>query len=116
LRGAFDGCQAHFDVVGSRGPGRYADSHRRAIVPFRAPAPADTVALNLVDDRTCGLVCAERDEHLIDHDVIQDVKAPRAKSVGETPRVRARALDEIGEPAAAQRPEHRPQFDPSCPS
>ncbi len=62
--------------VGRR-PRRDADPHRDVALPRRAAAPARAVPLDGRDDVTRAVGVAERDDHLVQHYVIQDAMACR---------------------------------------
>ena len=62
--------------------------------------------------RRVRLGVAERHEHLVQHDVVQDLVAGVAQPVGEALRVAAVALDQLGQPA---RPSERSAAQTSTP-
>ena len=54
---------------------------------------------------------AERDEHLVEHDVVEDLVARRGEALGEARGMPAVALDEVVEARAAERAQRRPDLD-----
>ena len=93
------------DVVVGRLPVRDRDADRGAPVPRRAahprlaarPAPRASGVVGLVVGR-------EAEEHLVQLDVVQHLRAELLEAGGESPRVRAAALDHLGD---AVRPSER---------
>ena len=57
--------------------------------------------------RVVTLVGLEADEHLVQLDIVQNLGAELAKPVGESPRVAAGPLDQLGDPAAAELADRR---------
>ena len=54
---------------------------------------------------------AERDEHLVEHDVVEDLVARGGEALGEARGLPAVALDQLGQPRAAERAQRRPDLD-----
>src|SRR5215471_919215 len=72
-------------------------------LPLGAAEPAGAVLLHAADHVARRLAVTETDEYLVENDVIQDRHAARRpKQLGEEARVRAAALDELGDTAATE--------------
>src|SRR5438309_429801 len=95
-------CDATIDVLIVSCPTGNTDPHRRAALPFRASAPARTVILNSANHASRGVVIAERDEHLVQHHVVEHRESGAAESFGETSGLPAVALDHFGEAVTAE--------------
>ena len=67
--------------------------------------------LDALDHALRPLRIAEGNEHLIEHDVVEDLAASRGKQFGEAPRLRAIPLDQLGETHAPERAQRRPHLD-----
>ena len=85
------------------------NAHRREALPRRAAGPAGPVRLYARDDRARRrIVVAEAHQHLVQHDVVEDPHARgTAEALREVPRMRAAAIDEVGDAFAAQRSQGR---------
>ena len=75
------------DVGGRRRPAGHADPHRRAAAPDGAAGPARAVGLHARDR-----VRLARDQHLVEHDVVEDLGA----AVAQQPRRSARRARSCG--------------------
>src|SRR5690606_20326711 len=100
-----------FDVVVRRRPAAHADAHGGAPVPYGASAPAGALLLQRGDHAPRALGVAERDEHLLEHDVVQDLEPGGGASLRETARLAAVALDQPGAARAPERAQRRPDFN-----
>ena len=98
-------------VVLGRRPGADADPHRLAALPAGPAAPAVTRFLQRGDHLLRALVIAERDDDLVQDDVVQDLDAGQGQLVREPARLVAVAVDQLGEPASAELPQGRPDID-----
>ena len=67
--------------------------------------------LDLLDHAARALGRAERDEHLVQHDVVQDLVPVVAQAGGEAAGMRAGALEQIAQARPAQRQQRRPHLD-----
>src|SRR5215813_11634477 len=103
--------QTAFDIVFGRRPRRDADTHRRAPLPHRPATPAGSVGLNRLDYAPGRLIIAERDQRLVERDVVQYFVSGGAQSFGEARRMAAASLNQIGHPRSSQRAKRRPDFD-----
>src|SRR5215831_19278209 len=76
--------------IGLRGrPRGDADAHGGAGLPDGAAAPARAVLLNACDYALCLLGCAERDEHLVELHIVQNLEARGGEAICETLRAAA---------------------------
>jgi len=103
-------------VGGRRLPAADRDPHDGPAVPAAAARPARPTALDAVDDRVRDLLVAvgEAHEHLVEHDVVEDLDGvvlvqPRGDPLREV----AAAVDEVAEAGAAQRTQRRVERDPA---
>ena len=95
-RNANDRVQTAFHIIFCRRPGRDADAHRRASLPHRSPTPAGSVGLNRFDDAPGRRIIAERDQYLVEYDVVRVFRirrraalrrsAPRGGSISRSNR------------------------------
>src|SRR6185312_157181 len=99
--GADDGVDAALDIVIRGRPRGYTDAHRGPAVPDGAAAPARAVRLDRGDHPRGALGVAEADQHLIKHDVGENLEAGLLERGGEPPRVPAGSVDELGDAALA---------------
>src|SRR5439155_22244077 len=90
-------------------PGADTDAHRRVALPHRIATPAGAVVLKLGHDTLRGLRVAERDEHLVEHHVVENLEARVLQSFSEAARLATVALHELGEPRAPERSERGPE-------
>src|SRR5215467_3882396 len=74
-------------IVFGRRPRRDADAHRRAPMPHRSATPAGSVGLNRLDYAPGRLIIAERDQRLVEYDVVQYFVSGGAQPFGEARRV-----------------------------
>src|SRR5262245_17164362 len=109
LRGLTNRSEAQLDVFLRGRPRRHTDSHRHTTLPFCAAAPADAILLETRDHGSRRLRSAERDEYLIDDDVVQHGKAGSAQTVRESARVIAGPFDDVRQAFAAQGTECGPE-------
>ena len=58
---------------------------------------------------------SERDQHLIDHHIVEDGVTRRAQPCREACRMAAGALDQVGQSLPPQRAQRRPYLDTPCP-
>src|SRR6185312_6294156 len=99
--GADDGVDAALDIVIRGRPRRHADAHRGPAVPDGAAAPARAVRLDRGDHPRGALGVAEADQHLVEHDVGENLEAGLLERGGEPPCVPAGSVDELGDAALA---------------
>src|SRR5262245_58719595 len=90
---ANDRIQTALDILFGRRPGRDADAHRRASLPHRSATPACPVGLNRLNHMACRLTIAERDQYLVERDIVQYFVSGAAQSFGESRRMSAASLD-----------------------
>lgn len=90
------------DIVLARRPARHTDAHRRVPLPLRRPAPAITLTLNRIDDAPIRLIVTERDDDLIQHDLVQDRVAGLRQSGLESACVATTAIDHLFETIATE--------------
>ena len=87
---------------------------RMAVWPCQTVPPHQQVpsAWIAAITRLRGVGIAERHQHLVQHHVVQHLgsRPPRSPSAKRV-RVPAAALDQVGQPAAAQRAQRRPDLD-----
>ena len=83
---------AELDVGIGRGPRRNADAHRRAPLPDRDPAPAGAFGLQRRDDALRASGIAERHEHLVQRNLVEDFESAGRERRGASPR-RSRPAD-----------------------
>src|SRR5262249_12798992 len=104
--------QAPLDIIVGRCPRGHADPHRRVALPVSAATPASALRLHLLDYATRALRAAEADQHLIQHDLVQDPIPSACELLGEALCVAARSLDELRHTRATQVAQGRPYLDP----
>ena len=75
-------------IAGRRRPGGHADSHGGASLPYRDAGPACTVLLDTPDDRLRFRGTAKGHQHLVEHDLVEDLR-----SGGGRPSARHRRVD-----------------------
>src|SRR5215211_2327497 len=101
------------DVGLGRRPVGDGDPHQPPAVPGRAAHPAGALALDALDYPVGALVVAEPHQDLVEHDVVRDRDTTdSAQLLGEAPRERAAALDQVGEPIAAELAQRGPRHEP----
>src|SRR5262252_5033382 len=105
------GVGADLDIERRRGPGRDADSHRVTAMPHRSAAPAGAIALDGVDHGLRSFIAPERDKHLIDHDVVENLESSRSEALGKASGVLAGPFDETADTRAAERLEGGPHLE-----
>ena len=110
-RDADDGIDAPFDVGVGRGPRNHADPRRRSTLPHRGAAPARSISLDSGDDARRSLGVAKRNQHLVEHHLIQYLTSGRREPLGKSARLAAIALDQLRESGSAERPQRRPDLD-----
>jgi len=87
--------QAAMDILLGGCPGTHADSHRCAAMPHRSAAPASAILLDGGDHSFSLIVTAERDKHLIKDNLVENLAAGRAQTLGELRCIAASTLDKI---------------------
>ena len=97
------------DVRLGGGPVRHRHASGGAAVPDRPAEPCLAPALDLLDHRARGrVVVVEAQEHLVEDHVVEHLRAvERLHRLAQAPRVVAAALDQLGEPLAAERAQRR---------
>ena len=95
-----------------RRPRSSASSRRRsgsrAAVPGRAAQPGGAALLDAAHTSSVARPSSKPNEHLVQDDVVEDLDARQPRELlGEAARVRAAALDELGDAAAAERAQRR---------
>ena len=103
--------ESDLNVVLGRCPGADADPHRLAALPAGSAAPAVARFLERCDHSPCALVVAERDNDLVQDDIVQDFDASQRELVREPAGLIAVTVDQFGEPASAELPQRRPDID-----
>ena len=103
--------------VGFRGgPVRHGDAHEAAPSPGRATHPAGPLLLDGGDDPVGAVVVAEAHEDLVEHDVVDHLRAARCQRPRETSGQLTRALDQLGNAVAAELTETCPGREPAGPA
>ena len=98
------------DVRLGRPPARRPRADRSASVPHRRAHPRLALACTAASDGPRLLVVREAKEHLVEHDVVQHLAARQpGDPFREAACVGARALDEVGDPGAAELPGSQPR-------
>src|SRR6202008_1163500 len=82
----------------------------------RAAHPRLARLLDRTQDALRLLVRAEPEQHLIQDDVVQHLRAERPEPVRERLRVLAAALDELADPAPAEGTDGGVDGEPACPA
>src|SRR5215469_5327487 len=78
-----DCCGTVFNVFIRRRPTRNRDSHRCVALPNSSSAPAGTISLYLGNDPPGLLWTAERNQYLVENDVIEHGRACRTETIGK---------------------------------
>src|SRR5437016_3438016 len=78
--------RAHFNIGLGSGPAGHADSHCASPVPTRTAEPCDPALANPTNHFARDEVRSERDEDLVEHNVVKDIKTGRPKAICELPR------------------------------
>jgi hypothetical protein len=85
-------------------------------VPRGGAQPARPLALHPVDHRVVAGVAAEVDQHLVEHDVVDDDRACGGQPVGEAAGKGATAVDQLADPVAPQLAQRRPDGEAARPA
>src|SRR4051794_25267750 len=103
-----EGGKRPLDVLFARLPVRDGDADRTPAVPRRPADPCLAARLDRRDHRVGRLVVLEADEHLVQHDVVQELAAGKlGQPGGDVAGAGAEALDEVGNARSAERAQRR---------
>src|SRR5688572_7394153 len=103
--------QALFDVGVRRGPADHADAHGSASLPDGLARPHRAFVLYGGDDAPRELGLAKGDEHLVEHDLVENLEPGRRETFREAPGLPAMCLDQFGEAGAPERTHGGPHVD-----
>ena len=98
-------------VIGGRLPRRHTDPHRRAAGPLRRTAPDPTITLYFGEQQLGGLGIVEANEHLVQHDVVEDQESGISQAIGDRGCRVGCLSHHVGNARAAQCSQHRPHLD-----
>ena len=102
---ANDRFQAALYIVIGGGPITHTDAHCGAALPDGASAPAGSVFLNGGDGCQRPRGRAERDQDLVQNNLVEDFEARGTKTVAEAPSLAAISFDHFREATPAERTE-----------
>ena len=98
--------------IGLRGGRRgNADAHGRGALPDSAPAPAFTIGLDGRDNPAGDIGFAKGNQHLIEHDLIEDTETGCSKPFGKVRGITAMPLHQVCQTCATKCTQRGPDLD-----